>query len=183
MAQAIAEGSKTQFRQPISPPVPNEWRVYRKYQLNDRRVYWTNNQYQKDTLRTIYRICTLGKTRDRLWVRELFAVFRASSSVNSPLCPRVIYGGGKRVEGYTSWQLPNRMHRSDSRTTIEITGIRVEKLQDISEADAQAEGVSKDPVRGLYSNSFQHYWDKWDAAHEAYWKSDPWVWVVNFARI
>ncbi len=92
------------------------------------------------------------------------------------------------------------MPRWASRITLEVTGVRVERLQDISEADAAAEGVEslrnegeywKDYVRSTTRcdeltcltgrESFRTLWDSL-AAPGADWDANPWVWVVDFKR-
>lgn len=80
------------------------------------------------------------------------------------------------------------------RITLEITGVRVERLQDISEADAKAEGV--EPLRGGYWRHYQPGWTQhqlsakgsfatlWDSINgPGSWDANPWVWVIEFKRI
>jgi hypothetical protein len=181
MIHAILKGVKTQFRQVVKPFVPDEWRVYGKYQIKDNRIYWTNNLYQKEKLRTIYRICTAGRPKCRLWVCETFAILVPNDSM--AWLPRVIYGGGYHRKGYTRWHPPRLMRRGDSRIILEITKVRAEKLQDVSEEDAQAEGVPKDKKDGLYRSAFRSLWNELDAAHEGTWEDNPWVWVIEFKRV
>lgn len=86
------------------------------------------------------------------------------------------------------------MPRAASRIDLKITGARVERLQDISEADARAEGAREcDPVSGrevLLAGSNQrgsfvlHYRDIWKQINGLdSWAANPWVWVVEFRRL
>lgn len=100
--------------------------------------------------------------------------------------------GGKAIYWGPSIQMP----RWASRITLEITSVRVERLQDISEADAAAEGVTAkwEPgcsgrlMEALGGFSFRPaasaYADLWESLHgPGSWDANPWVWVVEFKRI
>jgi hypothetical protein len=77
------------------------------------------------------------------------------------------------------------MPRWASRITLEVVGVRVQRLQDISEEDAKAEGaeVMKHDDIGWHSHKmgFQSIWKRING-HES-WEANPWVWVVEFKRI
>nr|WP_262390046.1 hypothetical protein [Burkholderia arboris] len=85
------------------------------------------------------------------------------------------------------------MPRWASRITLEITGVRAERLQSISESDARAEGVTiaDHHMRGYCAGSyrppsiraFHDLWDSLNAARGHGWDTNPWVWVVAFRRI
>jgi hypothetical protein len=88
------------------------------------------------------------------------------------------------------------MPRWASRITLEITGVRVERLQDISEADAIAEGCAKNhnnyywggphKAGGLkqMATARQAYQDLWESINgPSSWEANPWVWVVGFKRV
>ncbi len=108
----------------------------------------------------------------------------------APLCPRYIDVG---FEGPTPrldaiihelperWRPPEEMPLWASRLTLEVTRVRTEQLQSISEADAQDEGVSKHGS-GTYRGAFEKLWDSicWASAP---WASNPWVWVIEFKEI
>ena len=71
-----------------------------------------------------------------------------------------------------------------SRITLEITGVRVERLQEISEADARAEGVSaKHTPDADYTarDAFSALWESINGGGS--WDANPWVWVVEFRRL
>jgi len=79
------------------------------------------------------------------------------------------------------------MPRWASRITLEITGIRVERLQEITEEDAIAEGIieTSHALPGGKLTAYGEYMLLWDAlnAKRGYpWESNPWVWVIEFAH-
>jgi hypothetical protein len=79
------------------------------------------------------------------------------------------------------------MPRWASRITLEVTGVRVERLQDISEADAKAEGAELSEGGPCPEPEFQShtlgYWRLWDSINgPGAWGANPWVWVVEFTR-
>jgi hypothetical protein len=79
---------------------------------------------------------------------------------------------------------PIHMPRWASRISLEITGVRVERVQDISEADALAEGVDRTntSLPGYATERFRRLWDSINAARGFGWEVNPWVWVIEFRR-
>ena len=90
------------------------------------------------------------------------------------------------------------MPRWASRLTLEVTGVRVERVQDISEVDAEAEGIECfDPDRDASicripggeweydtaRNAFRDLWDSINGARGYGWDANPWVWIVEFKRV
>ncbi|WP_337025217.1 hypothetical protein [Pantoea anthophila] len=78
------------------------------------------------------------------------------------------------VDGRSCWKPSIHMPRWASRITLEITGVRVERLQDISGADMQAEGMR-------WREEFPCLWEAIYGADS--WQANPWVWVVEFKRM
>lgn len=142
--------------------------------------------------------CPFGAPGDRLWVRERFAaldehgnrcaprdaafalladgaqVFRDGSYF--PGLPHYAAGAFDRI----MWRPSIHMPRWAARVELELLAVRVERLQSITEADAQAEGV--EPIQmdgGSYLPRFEGLWDSINGKR-APWASNPWVWVVEF---
>lgn len=136
-----------------------------------------------------------GQPGDRLWVREAFAVHGAAEPRvhapgeghpwGSPIY-RASHGGMEpKCEGFTAWRSPLFMPRWASRLTLELTDVRVERVWEISEADAIAEGVQynpKAPAALTNRTAFGKLWDKLNARRGYPWISNPWVWVLTFRR-
>jgi hypothetical protein len=72
------------------------------------------------------------------------------------------------------------MHRWASRITLRVTDVRVERLKDISESDAMAEGVDRADCCHAYYHGYRKLWDQINGKDS--WEGNPWVWVVAFER-
>jgi len=125
-------------------------------------------------------LCPYGKAGDRLWVRECFAVegsniwYRADGTDHN--------GNVEYPDGFThipKWKPSIHMPRKYSRLTLEITKVRVERVQEITEEDALKEGISEFFKRGLATAQFGYLWDKMHGKKYP-WASNPWVWCVSF---
>lgn len=125
--------------------------------------------------------CPYGKTGDRLWVRESFRLYKVGSSE----CSAYRATADKDDLEYFRWKPSIHMPRWASRIQLEIGDIRVQRLQDISEADALAEGIvlpcefkrSKRPARTFFSA----LWISINGVDS--WVKSPWVWVVEFKTL
>jgi hypothetical protein len=133
--------------------------------------------------------CPYGQPGDRLWVREAFA---DGLCTKSTLACRATHRPSDLDEGWDDpikWKPSIFMPRSYSRITLEIVSVRVERLQDISEADAKAEGVigkEQAAENGLSwydkpRRAFRFLWQSINGADS--WDANPWVWVVEFKRV
>jgi hypothetical protein len=139
---------------------------------------------------------------DRLWVREKWQcapVGRAAPRDGANAIPQALPDGwtvlysasGDVCTKTVGWRHSIHMPRWASRITLEITGVRVERLQDISRQDAKAEGLWPSPHNGLemvegrpYGNAqlaFQALWQSINGPGS--WEANPWVWVIEFRRL
>jgi hypothetical protein len=98
-------------------------------------------------------------------------------------------GESQLIAGDVKWKPSIHMPRWASRIHLEITGVRVERLQEISEEDARAEGVNhqrwpeSDPYYMTGRDAFIELWDAINAKRGYSWDSNPFVWVVEFQPI
>lgn len=142
--------------------------------------------------------CPYGAPGDRLWVRETWAAHRHEDSLPPRDCSREVrfyFECHKRQHGSNprigKWRPSIHMPRWHSRITMAITSVRVERLNDISEADAIAEGILKsgDGWRGAdglpwFASPVGAYRSLWESINGAgSWDANPWVWVVEFKRV
>lgn len=137
-----------------------------------------------------YRVRSVNRPGDTLWVKETFQ--SGDIAQNDP--PGAVYRATdpdwENVGGW-KWKPSIFMRRSQSRITLEVESVRVERLQDISEADAIAEGVDhttpfkwrKDEWQNKTPN-IARYAGLWELINGAgSWDRNPWVWVISFKRI
>lgn len=181
--RGILAGTKTQTRRIVkqTPIVvgPN-WSLW----------YYKKGDCQINAKQLARLCCPYGKTGDRLWVREAFSELE-SVDFFSPAVPDEVsnywyWADGNPVWG--DWTRPKpsiHMPRKASRLTLEITDIRVERVQEISSDDAIAEGLInqyRDGREIVWANDqFAALWDETNGPGA--WVRNDWVWVVSFRRI
>ena len=193
MVRAILAGTKTQTRRIVKPqpasgaglrvsvPQPANGGASVVFGAVDARGVWS------DALRLQ---CPYGAAGDQLWVRETWAQHTVGGEVFT------VYRADCGDDGDGApWRPSIFMPRALSRISLEIAGVRVERVQQISEADARAEGVmiASDTVTPVtlydkYADPATHvdaYADLWDSINGARgfgWDANPWVWVLEFRR-
>ncbi|MDU2939893.1 morphogenetic protein [Superficieibacter sp. BNK-5] len=193
MVRAILDGRKTQTRRPV------------KFPLIDKNMgcELAGNELAGELAAGNYWNSPFGKPGDRIWVRETFRVMGCATDV-----ARLMYKASERssftesartvpVSSCTKqpsqkWTPSIHMPRWASRILLEITNVRVERLQDISHQDAVVEGMppshpSIDAVsKGLGypdfpRSAFAQIWQSIYGAES--WQVNPWVWVIEFKRV
>jgi len=198
MVRAILDGRKTQTRRIVKG-------VRRDNCLSLKKPTKTRVGIVTHVLDAPERgLCPYGKPGDRLWVRETFVTGWPCGGDGTPmqfdedgkeLPPKVWYrasqpglhwvDGDGDLTDHVPWKPSIHMPRWASRITLEVTGVRVERLQDISEADARAEGVA--PTGYMATKGAEHIagfrllWEQINGAGS--WVANPWVWVVEFKRV
>lgn len=124
--------------------------------------------------------CPYGQPGDRLWVRDTHMdlgacfLYRADAGAETE---RALVAPGQ------PWRPAIHMPRAASRITLEVTGVRVERLQQISRGDAMAEGC---PFANMAAGPDPRDWyrDLWDQINGPGSRAaNPWVWVVEFKRV
>lgn len=138
--------------------------------------------------------CPYGELGDRLWVKETHCDI-AHEGYPSVWFYRA--DGDEKPDWVKKWKPSIFMKRKASRITLEIVSVRVERLQEISEADAVAEGIEpvqmptgevmyEDYLEGgaLVARAVSSYATLWDRINGAgAFSTNPWVWVVEFKKL
>ena len=189
MVRAILEGRKTQTRRIFKGMIPPECAGIHSCAVDDGIAkFHLNGQiamHEGEWTKTPY-----GKPGDRLWVRETWAQVGTQGTLSGYVRYKADEQKAVGAYGSQKWRPSIFMPRSASRITLEITGVRVERLQEITEADAIAEGVFPcdapacvdEHHPGRHQCAFEDLWDVING-ELASWTSNPWVWVVSFKRL
>lgn len=188
MIKAILEGRKIKTRRIVKPQPPEGFRLWGR--CIDEHASWTDHPLQGEKGNIVRATCPYGKPGDTLWVRETFGPGFGDNPV--PTLGYVAYRADgeypARLKDTHVWRPSIFMPRWASRITLKITEVRAERLQDISEADAIAEGVTL-PERtvthydGIWKHHFRTLWDALNAKRGYGWDVDPWVWVIRFEKV
>jgi hypothetical protein len=199
MVRALLAGTKTQTRRPMKPaPDADVDGVLASFATDVTgaragfAAWFFHDQEPGPAI-----LCPYGGPGHRLWVREAWA----RDDADGQLLYRADVGQGGEaddwdiqrrdgVPGYR-WKPSIHMPRSACRIELEITDVRVERLQAISVGDAMAEGVTSADAAGLPSTDdngwkpIDAYRQLWDTINmpATQWRNNPWVWVVEFRRL
>ena len=192
MVKAILDGRKTMTRRVIkgAPGIM----LYPQVQDCGVPIPELIEAYKNAWLTT----CPYGQPGDRLWVREAWAIrdckplfaaiFRAdcveddSSERDGWWIDKDRKGEEEFIPGKVEWKPSIFMPRWASRITLEITAVRVERVQDIGDEDAEAEGLSWCNAASP-RDKFQCLWNSLNAKRGYGWEANPWVWVIAFKRV
>ena len=135
----------------------------------------------------VYFSCPYGEVDDLLWVRETWAApFNEDdvkpSKLNNQLYVWYRANNHNKSEVYLrgKWRPSIFMPRWACRIVLKIDKVRVERIRDISEEDAKAEGVPA-TLRESYASGFERLWDSINFKRGYGWDKNPWVWVVDFS--
>lgn len=188
MVRAVLDGRKTQTRRMVANVDSDNCLALRKPTKTSNGIYTHVMDAPK------HGICPFGAVGDRLWVRETFAGhyidddqiqdIKDGRDKASDLCEyRADYpNGAQAIEG---WTPSIHMPRWASRITLEITGVRVERLASISNDDAAKEGYPANPEPyGGQMDQWLWFRQLWDGIYpDQSFKHDPWVWVIEFKKL
>ena len=209
MVRAILDGTKTQTRRAIrkqfaadAEPAEVAATSPEGWQISGHSGLWWDDAGAciDDAIR-----CPFGQPGDRLWVRETCRAeelpdwtdgvryladdgFVPIENTEEAAEQWVKLGSyGMKFSGSPECRVVPSIHmpRWASRLLLEITGVRVERLQDISEADARAEGCQLVQAGGtVIDRASDQYAALWETINgPGSWDANPWVWVVEFKRV
>ncbi|MFN3630245.1 MAG: hypothetical protein ACK4XK_09385 [Casimicrobiaceae bacterium] len=191
MVRALLAGTKTQTRRLVKPP-PTHF-VGGPGVIDSHGKPVPRAPAIDDGVLSREIVCPYGAPGDKLWVREAWAVphrYDHLGPSNIPVEGVSLHYAATEERGGLRWRPSIHMCRWASRITLEITGVRVERLQDISEADAQAEGCAlacmaptgDDSGSAIYGpGGYMALWESLNGAGS--WDANPWVWVLSFRRV
>ena len=200
MVRAILSGSKSQTRRVVKPQ-PTEGGLEWATACGGDFAAWQDpllllDEHSEDG-GPCQRKCPYGRIGEKLWVRETWmdllgtGIERKTGDhgryAYAADTPPGSYGDDQRKAYGLKWRPSIHMPRAASRITLEVTGVRVERLQDISEADALEEGITYNdlPNNGLDPRRARTWYHRlWESINgPGSWEANPWVWVVEFKRL
>lgn len=182
MTRAILDGRKTQTRRPV------------KFPVHDKNLgcELAGNELAGELSAGNYLNSAFGKPGDRIWVRETWARYNIDQNSHD-IAYRATTPEDWPEEG--RWRPSIHMPRWASRILLEITNVRVERLNAISEEDARAEGIidggclncgEPEPCGCANpepdaTDAFAYLWQS--IYGQENWNANPWVWVIEFKRV
>jgi len=202
MVQAILDGRKTQTRRVIKLPkgatdLYVAWGVFPCYPSKSKIM---PEKISDEPLKEPY------KPGDVLYVKEAWATHKDFADVFEELLTNGYYYKVDAMDmdwvddcEIVRWRSPIFMPKEAARIFLRVTNVRIERLQDISEDDARAEGMESEEYLEYYEwavsvappgsilptiqSAFAGLWDKLNARRGYGWDTNPWVWVIEFERI
>ena len=177
---------------------PNDWAVlcHSPDDIVWRFAHRTKTASNGGGMRSIK--CPYGVVGDRLWTKEAWCVgkpalpsglgivpyYGPSKTIDRSVCTKVVHRGAWTGGDQPKWRSGMLMPRWACRTVLELTGVRVERLQDISVEDIKAEGVEwadEPETKDVYMQRWRHLWKS--IYGPGSWDANPWVWVLEFKRV
>lgn len=203
MVRAILEGRKTQTRrvlktQPLEilDKARGQKLVNVTRKMNGHATWF--GLVKRDPNQGVAFWCSHGEVGDRLWVREAFSAYAPQGETGNWRTGEnvtYVYRATDEDADISRWYSPIELPHNAARITLEVRSIRVERLQNISEADALAEGIRRHDASGVFSTgqnlscyptareAFANGWDSINAKRGYSWASNPWVWAITFKKL
>jgi hypothetical protein len=196
--RAFLDGRKTQLRRIV------KWPCLSSSDGSKRRIFTSNDTQEMNRLLTARQkhptlrgFCPFGQPGDRLWGRETHAIFathgqhREDGQRWGPWggLPTTVSPDGTQIAYYRDgfdrcdpgrWRSPIHMSRWASRITLEVVGVRVERLQDISTEDCWANGIPFSPDVDP-SHEYRELWESTNGPGS--WDANPWTWAIEVKAV
>ena len=201
--RAVLNGTKTQHRVMVKLQPPGVYSIVKWTQAGER---WYPSPADGISGLPAVR-CPFGETGDRLYVKEAHAWvdYLVGSELDDPVCvafkadqTAYSFAGNKpvRLDTYAwpwdriKWRSPALMPRWASRLTLAVESVRVQRVQDISEEDARADGVTPFPcdpdgdcwTDGTHRTAFNYAWNEKHGWWPNAWDRNDWVFALTFKR-
>lgn len=215
MVQAILEGRKTMTRRVCKDIADCDFKggLDREPYLGDitlfekvglRKWDWVKHKNQwlyklqnaVDGSKTYLLKCPYGQPGDRLWVRETWASYCDECKSNQGEgykdatcaygdCNRYAYKADDDGCPGGKWRPSIHMPKEAARIWLEVTNVRVERLQEITEEEAKAEGIipSQEAPFTCYRADFEKLWNSLNAKRGYGWDTNPFCWVIEFRKV
>ncbi|HHB7518041.1 TPA: morphogenetic protein [Klebsiella pneumoniae] len=199
MVRAILDVRKTQTRR-IVKGTDGAVKFCKEWDINGEEIFVVLDEKDHTGMNPVLGAisCPFGGVGDRIWVRETWARYNIDQNSHD-IAYRVTTPADWPEEG--RWRPSIHMPRWASRILLEITDVRVERLNVISEEDARAEGVGiavwfaakgvpesewtslgeQGAMQASHINKFATLWESIYGAES--WKANSWVWVIEFKRV
>jgi len=199
MVRAILDGRKTQTRRVVKPQPDDTHEGKPYWYVGGFRTSWIGRESKEPHWGNNWIKCPYGSVGTRLWVRETWNAYEVCRlgygldkpgevykkiPSDKPYNSHIVYACDSFVDG--PFRPSIHMPRWASRITLEITGVRVERLNDISQPDIAAEGIDCHPsarqrTQYEYRNKFCELWQSINGPDS--WAANPWVWAIEFKRV
>ena len=202
MIRAILDNRKTQTRR-VGKLVGNDgpqldYSAWRYLRISWVEALW---QHRQDIRRVIKQHCPYGVPGDRMVVREAYWAWgkwvpNGATAAGRKKFKFMPVGTSLRYQenppkqtvkrdGECGWVYRHAryMPKAHSRITLELTDVRVQRVQEISEEDAKAEGVWRETFKPSYKVAFAVLWDSINAKRGFGWVENVWVWALTFRRL
>lgn len=204
MVHATIDGLKTKTRRVVKPQPPSDWNpvigMYSPTKVGRDGEEYPGEEVFGASDEVFGARCPYGAPGDRLWVKETWSPW--ADNWTKAVCERnegerkacvyradhAEYFGAGEVGGDNRWHPSIHMPRAMSRIDLLVKAIRVERVQDITEEDARAEGMAvfqRGTTRHEHENRdlFAKLWDELNGPRGYGWAKNPFVWVIEFERV
>ena len=149
------------------------------------RQSFPKKSYEDSEYILFYIKCPYGQIGDILYVKEVHSLDSRGNlhyKADEPEWINLLHRRGARGQ----WQSSRFMFKKYARIWLEITGLRAERLQEISDSDCQSEGCQYPQWQGSHTSwkgAYKALWDSLNAKRGYPWESNSWVWVISFREV